>query len=249
MSKVIEILVVARTEEEVRFLLRNHGMFGNGHMKSFTECGPNHHPVTTFLTFYPGMDGRSVIIKERVRVMRNDGDLLCCIGEILMVSSSDYKRVSIPEHDRFGVTAQGFWAIPGKNHDYYRFDLTREKPVTVIGRPVTDIYLVGEHNNLRTVRRYIRRSLENRDNLDSVDIYHIKERMCNYKLDLVIRFSNGRVLHLNKGEVINSRTSKQMPSVIAVLLQDRKEFVHNVNMEIIPYVDPLETTFKRDVDQ
>lgn len=249
MTRVIDILVVARNNEEVRFLLRNYGIFGHGNLKAYPENSYIMFPVTTFLTFYPGMDGRSVIIRERKRVMRNDGDLLRSIGEILMASSSDYKRVSIPEHDRFGVTAQGFWAVPGKNHDYYRFDLTQEKPVTVIGRPVTDIYLVGEHNNLRTVRRYIRRSLENCDNLDSVDIYHIKERMCNYKLDLVIRFSNGRVLHLNKGEVINSRTSKQMPSAIAVLLQDRKEFVHNVSMEIIPYIDPLETTFKRDIDK
>lgn len=246
MSKTIEILAVARTEEEVRFLLRNYGMFGHGQVKEFT--GWVLFPVTNYLTFYPGLDGRSVIIKENAKVMRNEGDLLREVGKILMASSSDFKKVEIPEHQRFGVTPQGFWAVPDKNHDYYRFELRRRFPVTILGRPITDIYLVGEHNNLRLVRRYIRRAFEEKGNLDAADIRAIKKRMCNYKLDLVIRFSNGRVLHLNKGEVINSKTTTKMPSAICVLLQDRKEFTHNVPMEIIPYVDSLEVTMKRDID-
>lgn len=249
MSKVIEILVVARTEEEVRFLLRNHGVFRHGHLKVFTEGGPNHFPVTNYLTFYPGLDGRSVIIKECAQVMPREGDLLHAVGEILMVSSSDFKKIDIPDHKRFGVTPHGFWAVPDKNHDHYHFNLMKRFPVTILGRPITDIYLVGEHNNLRSVRRYIRRAFEEKGNLDATDIRAIKSRMCNYKLDMVIRFSNGRTLHLNQGEVTNTKTVRMMPSAIAVLLQDRKEFVHNVPMEIIPYVDPLEITFKRDVDQ
>lgn len=250
MTQQQHILVTARTPDEVRFLLKDYAIQKGGVLKKFEEGEVNEYPIGNMLYLYT-LNGTTIIAPTYNRLSstnaRHKEVLLNAVALIIGASSSDHKKIDIREYEHVGVNKAGIWAIPKKGHDTYHFNM-RGKKFTICGRPVSDIILVGEGNNLRDVRRYIRREMESGLSFTSVDVQRIKQRMCNYKLSVLIRFQNERVLNLGTGKVYCDKTSTQMPSRVQTLLEDRKEYTFNVSVNILKKGDPIERMLQQEVD-
>lgn len=198
------ILETFRTWDEVQFLVPE--------------------PLLTGLVFFKSPFGN----KPNVIDIQGYGKYRHDRGNVVagyLAENHPVEELQIPEHQRFGINnGRKLWFSHELGHDYYVFDLTKEKHTLVWGQSaiqlsegrkpliytrvsdttLSQIVLVGEGNALRKARRYLAYAFKQGQrefttgNLDQLQKY------ISYKCDCLIVFESGAVLSIRDGKLVEN---------------------------------------------
>lgn len=156
---------------------------------------------------------------ERVqRDMANDARYM-----LRHTSGGDIITMVLEPFKAYGVdTDYNLWLRNRKGHDQWHYKADRNITVNFTNAygsgyqesslRITDIWLVGEGNALRKVRRYIQQRLTNNNrNWKESDVEEIYNR-AGASCTVLIRFKSGLVLNLNTGVMLDNTDLRAQPS-------------------------------------
>lgn len=212
MSKELMLLRTRRTPAECQFLapgLYNHYIFSQPDADGLTI-------VRTKYRYNGNLDAQSQDLETLKRSIQED-------NPVIQVTVEDYKY--------YGVTQDGeLWLANFKGHDQHHIRLKDYHKITfqnLFGSTfttqkvgVSDVYLVGEGNALRNVRRWIQFLMTNPKNVfTTADLEEMCKRSNCGQVKILIRFDSGHIFNVNEMRLLDLTDQRWALTLLTCLVE------------------------------